>query len=94
MAKPGDSAKVFTADAKVAIQMCFENLGGVEALTKWAMNPANTSQFYTQIWSKIIPKDIKSEVSGKEGGPVKLSISWMADIEDANISGSQEDDDD
>lgn len=82
-AKPGDPAKAFTADAKVAIQMAFEGIGGMSRLIEWANNPANISQFYTQIWSKIIPKDIKQEISGENGGPVKMSISWMADTSNA-----------
>lgn len=86
MAKPGDPVKAFTNDAKVAVQMAFEGIGGIPALIQWANNPANQGQFYTQIWSKIIPKDIKSEVSGQDGGPVKLSISWQNSIEDAVIA--------
>lgn len=86
MAKPGDPVKAFTGDAKVAVQMAFEGIGGVPELIRWASNPANQSQFYTQIWSKIIPKDIKQELGGEGGGPVKLSISWMSGIEDAIVS--------
>lgn len=76
MAKPGATATALTKDAKATIQLAFEDLGGLPRLVEWANNPANISQFYTQIWSKIIPKDIKSEVSGEGGGPVKLVMSW------------------
>jgi len=79
MAKQGDSVKALTQDAKAMIQLAFQDLGGLPRLVEWANNPANLSQFYTQIWSKIIPKDIKSEVSGEGGGPVKLSVSWEKD---------------
>lgn len=85
MAKPGASTTTLTKDAKAMIQLAFEDLGGLPRLVEWANNPANLSQFYTQIWSKIIPKDIKSEISGSEGGPVKMSISWMSGIEDATV---------
>ena len=91
-AKPGDPVKAFTQDAKVAIQMAFEGIGGIPELIKWAQNPANQSQFYTQIWAKIIPKDIKQEVSGENGGPVKMMISWNTGIEDAIIESIEEDD--
>jgi len=91
MAKPGASATALTKDAKAMIQMAFEDLGGLQRLVEWANNPANISQFYTQLWSKIIPKDIKSEVTGAEGGPVKMSISWMAGIEDADLSSEDDD---
>jgi hypothetical protein len=89
MAKPGASSTQLTRDAKAMIQLAFEDLGGLPRLVEWANSPANLSQFYTQIWSKIIPKDIKQEVSGAEGGPVKMSISWNLspeDIEDAVVT--------
>ena len=79
MSKKGATAGALTKDAKAMIQLAFEDLGGLPRLVEWANNPANTSQFYTQIWSKIIPKDIKSEVSGKDGGPVKLVMAWETD---------------
>jgi hypothetical protein len=77
------------ADMVAFIHDAFEGIGeqrgltGIQAFTEWASNPANQSQFYTQIWAKLIPKDIKSEISGANGGPVKMSISWMSGIEDA-----------
>ena len=89
MAKPGATTKALTNDAKAMIQLAFEDLGGLPRLVEWANNPANLSQFYTQIWSKIIPKDIKSEVSGQNGGPVKMSICWDTNIEDAVITANQ-----
>ena len=79
MAAPGAKPKALTQDAKACIQLAFEDLGGLQRMVEWANNPANLSQFYTQIWSKIIPKDIKSEVSGEGGGPVKLVMTWEKD---------------
>ena len=76
MAKNKGDVNKMTKDAKAVIQMAFEDLGGLPRMVEWANNPANIGQFYTQIWSKIIPKDIKSEVSGEGGGPVKLVLSW------------------
>lgn len=58
----GDSPTKLTKDAKAMIQLAFEDLGGLPRLVEWANNPANLGTFYTQIWSKIIPKDIKAEV--------------------------------
>lgn len=75
----GKTASELTKDAKAMIQLAFEDLGGLPRLVQWANNPANISQFYTQIWSKIIPKDIKSEVGGKDGGPIKMTVSWSED---------------
>lgn len=80
----GDSPTKLTRDAKAMIQLAFEDLGGLPRLVEWANNPANLTAFYTQIWSKIIPKDIKQETTGVDGGPVKMAISWMA-AEEATI---------
>ena len=59
---PGDKPAKLTQDAKAMIQLAFEDLGGLPRLVEWANNPANLGTFYTQLWSKIIPKDIKAEV--------------------------------
>jgi len=63
-----------TKDAKAVIQRAFEDLGGVERLVEWANNPANLGSFYTQIWSKIIPRDVKTEVTGKDGKAIQLEL--------------------
>lgn len=59
---PGDTPAKLTRDAKAMIQLAFEDLGGLPRLVEWANSPQNLGTFYTQIWSKIIPKDIKAEV--------------------------------
>jgi len=59
---PGDKPAKLTQDAKAMIQLAFEDLGGLPRLVEWANNPTNLGTFYTQLWSKIIPKDIKAEV--------------------------------
>lgn len=93
MTNAGKSPKVIKADVMAFVHDAFEGIGanqgitGLEAFTNWASNPANQSQFYTQIWSKLIPKDIKSSVTGENGGPVKLIMSWdTSTIEDAELS--------
>ena len=58
----GDTLPKLNKDAKAMIHLAFEDLGGLPRLVEWANNPANIGTFYTQIWSKIIPKDIKAEV--------------------------------
>ena len=89
MTNAGRKPKAIKADIVAFVHDAFEGIGGeqgitgLEAFTRWAANPANQSQFYTQIWAKLIPKDIKSEMSGKNGGPVRLSITWDQDVEDA-----------
>lgn len=65
MADDIKSATALTKDAKAAVQLAFENLGGVPRLVQWAnSSPVTLGMFYTQIWGKIIPKDIKAEVDG------------------------------
>jgi hypothetical protein len=59
---PGDTPAKLTRDAKAMIQLAFEDLGGLPRLVQWANEPSNLGTFYTQIWGKIIPKDIKAEV--------------------------------
>lgn len=61
----GDTPLKLTRDAKAAVQLVFEQLGDTERLLEWANNPANLGVFYTQIWSKIIPKDIKADIDGQ-----------------------------
>ena len=58
----GDTLPKLNRDAKAMIHLAFEDLGGLPRLVEWANQPANIGTFYTQIWSKIIPKDIKAEV--------------------------------
>lgn len=58
----GDTPAKLTRDAKAMIHLAFEDLGGLPRLVEWANSPSNIGTFYTQIWSKIIPKDIKAEV--------------------------------
>lgn len=62
---PGDTPVKMTKDAKAMIQMAFEDLGGLPRLVLWANEtPGNLSAFYTQIWSKIIPRDVKADFDG------------------------------
>lgn len=55
----------------VAVKQClinaFEEMGGWQNLTKWGME--NPTEFY-KIWSKMIPH----EVTGEEGGEIKVTL--------------------
>ena len=70
----GDSPLQLTLDAKAAIQLSFEDLGGTDWLIEWANEPGNLCQFYTQIWSKIIPKDVKTENTFKNVQEFKAEL--------------------
>lgn len=50
-----------TASVKEALEQCFEKLGGVDVLAKWAQE--NQTEFY-KLWAKILPKDLQLECRG------------------------------
>lgn len=63
-----------TQQAKEAIEYAFNGLGGAEGLLEWAQSdPANQKIFYSQVWTKILPKDMT--VSNPDGSPVLSGIS-------------------
>jgi hypothetical protein len=59
----------FTADARAALHEAFEEMGGVEALVKWAWT--DRAEFY-KLWAKTIPKNL--EMTGKGGEPIKIIV--------------------
>ena len=83
----GDSPAKLTKDAKACIQIAFEDLGGVERLIEWANSPGNLGTFYTQIWSKIIPKAVDASLSNADGS--KLTINVMRFSEDEPIDDAE-----
>lgn len=51
-----------TSDAKDAIEMVAKGLGGAAGMLKWAQeDKVNERIFWSQIYPKIIPKEIKAE---------------------------------
>lgn len=50
-----------TTALKDAIQMAFEGIGGVRALTAWAK--ANPDLFYTKVAIKLLPHDVRLQGS-------------------------------
>lgn len=62
-----------TQQAKEAIEYAFNGLGGAEGLLEWAQSdPANQKIFYSQVWTKILPKDMT--VSNQDGSPLLNGI--------------------
>lgn len=47
-----------TIAAKEALQMAFEGIGGVQALTHWAREPDNMGEFF-KLYAKLLPIDMK-----------------------------------
>lgn len=62
-----------TVAAREAFQNAFDGLGGVTALTKWARE--NTTEFY-KLYGRLIP----TEVTGKDGGAIGVSIEGLSEI--------------
>jgi len=51
-----------SASAKEAIQLAFDGLGGTAALIAWASDPKNTTIFYSQIFTKIVPHQVDGKL--------------------------------
>ena len=64
-----------TAAAKEALQLVFENLGGVEALETWVRSdPDNQKAFYVQVWPKLLPLQVNG--AGDNGEHIH-AIKWI-----------------
>lgn len=60
-----------TAEVKTALQEAFEHKGGVPALVAWA--DENPTEFY-KLWAKMLPHEVKGELSGPGGGEIPLGV--------------------
>jgi hypothetical protein len=58
-----------SGQAKENIVAVFNRLGGTAAMAEWAME--NQTQFY-QIYAKLLPL----EVTGENGGPMSMTVTW------------------
>lgn len=59
--RPKGAVNKTTAKAKEAFQLAFEELGGVDAMVKWAKrDPDNLRVFYS-LYSKLIPVDVQTD---------------------------------
>jgi hypothetical protein len=62
-----------TQDAKQAIEMVAEGLGGAEGMLIWARkDDANERIFWSTIYPRILPKEVKAEHSGEIGLTVEI----------------------
>jgi hypothetical protein len=59
-----------TKNVRLQFQHAFELIGGIPRLAHWAH--AHPTQFY-QLYSKLIP----AQVTGADGGPLKIELSWL-----------------
>jgi len=63
--RPKGAKNKFTASAKEAFQIAFDELGGAKELALWAKN--NQTEFY-KLFSKLIPIDVTSGNKALETG--------------------------
>lgn len=77
--KPGQTHEK-TRKAKEAIELAFENIGGVETLTRWARE--NEGDFFKLLFPKLIPVQLNH--ADNEGG--KLVLSWQTEATASDAS--------
>lgn len=73
--RPKGGKNKLAGTTKESIQAAFEGLGGVDALIKWAQNPKNIGEFYTRVWTRILPH----EITGENGGAIVIQCSKVAE---------------
>lgn len=61
-----------TKAAKEGLELAFEGLGGVEALTTWAKE--NQTEFY-KLWAKLLPVQVKADVDNTHTGTI--AFTWL-----------------
>ena len=57
--RPKGSPNKTTTRMREALLQVYENIGGIEAMTAWAMEERNKTEFY-KIITKLIPVEIKN----------------------------------
>lgn len=69
-----------TTNAKEAIEKVALGLGGAEGMLAWAQsNEVNERIFWSNIFPRILPKEIKAEHTGESGGPLQIQIVRFGD---------------
>jgi hypothetical protein len=64
-----------TREVKEAIELCFQELGGVPALKAWA--ETNPDLFYGSVWPKLLP--IQHRVGGDPDNKAPIVYQWLKD---------------
>lgn len=67
-------------DLRTCVEDVFHDLGGGAALKSWVQeSTVNKRIFFKDILPKLIPRDIRQELTGKGGEPMKMVIQWQGD---------------
>ncbi|NPT50736.1 hypothetical protein GNZ10_13615 [Ralstonia sp. 3N] len=62
-----------TQDAREAIQLVAEGLGGADGMLAWAQSDkTNERIFWSTIYPRILPKEVKAEHTGEVGLTVEI----------------------
>jgi len=62
-----------TQDARAAIEQVAEGLGGAQGMLAWAQSDkVNERIFWSTIYPRVLPKEVKAEHSGDVGLIVKI----------------------
>ncbi len=70
--KKGTPNKI-NANARTAVAIAAEKLGGVDRLVAWAKEaPENERAFWVQVYPKLVP--LQNEITGADGGPLQQSL--------------------
>lgn len=64
-----------TREVKEAIELCFQELGGIPALKQWA--ETNPDLFYGSVWPKLLP--IQHRVGGDPDNKAPIVYQWLKD---------------
>lgn len=64
-----------TREVKEAIELCFQELGGIPALKQWA--ETNPDLFYGSVWPKLLP--IQHRVGGDPDNKAPIVFQWQKD---------------
>ena len=76
--RPQGSANKITNEAKRAILMAFDKLGGAQRLVDWVKaDPANEAQYWTRIFPRLLPRPAaEAALSPALPPPVRGALIW------------------
>lgn len=71
--RPAGAPNKVTQDVREAILRVAEGLGGVDGMLSWAQSDkVNERIFWSTIYPRVLPKEIKAEVEGEVGLTVQI----------------------
>ena len=81
---PIDPTEVLPPRKKHALREAVENvfwqMDGAEGMLRWVEeSTVNRRIFYKDILPKMIPREMRGEITGADGAPMKMVIEWAGD---------------